>query len=364
MPQFPTGIVTFVFTDIEGSTSMIQRLGESSYLDVLETHNVIIRAAFHAGVEIRTEGDSFFYVFGSAADAVAAASDAQRALTNHVWPNGGEVRVRMGMHTGVGTLGGGDNVSFDVNRAARIAAAGHGGQVHVSAATKSSAGDVPMDDLGTHRFKDIVEPERVFQLALDAASAGFPPIRSLNAPKNNLPAQPNAFARSGIGGPCRSVARDPPRDNHRSGGRGQDALGDPRGVREFRRDSPTVWSTLRSTRSASRRWSRRPSWVCSASKTIPPDQLPTSSSRTWLVRPSCWSSTTSSTSSMRPTLWRSFYGHCQSYGSSSRAKPCWPSRERTRINCHPSHIPRAPSSSSIAPGPTTRRSRSRPPIGR
>ena len=139
MPQFPTGIVTFVFTDIEGSTSMIQRLGESSYLDVLETHNVIIRAAFHAGVEIRTEGDSFFYVFGSAADAVAAASDAQRALTNHVWPNGGEVRVRMGMHTGVGTLGGGDYVSFDVNRAARIAAAGHGGQVHVSAATKSSA---------------------------------------------------------------------------------------------------------------------------------------------------------------------------------------------------------------------------------
>jgi len=133
----PTGTVTFLFTDIEGSTKLVHRLGDA-WPAVLVRHQAILRAAFEAagGVEIGTEGDSFFVVFPSASRAAVAAVAAQRALAAEPWPADVEaIRVRMGLHTGEGTLGGDNYVGVDVHRAARIAAAAHGGQVVVSSAT-------------------------------------------------------------------------------------------------------------------------------------------------------------------------------------------------------------------------------------
>ena len=124
MPDRPTGTVTFLFSDIEGSTKLLQRLGDG-YSAVLADHQRLLRAAWtaHSGEEIDTQGDSFFVVFARATDALAAAAQAQRALAAHTWPAGGVVRVRMGLHTGVGTLSGGHYVGLDVHRAARIAPA-------------------------------------------------------------------------------------------------------------------------------------------------------------------------------------------------------------------------------------------------
>jgi len=197
MDELPTGTVTFVFTDIEGSTAMLQRLGDG-FVDVLEEHNNSVRSAFSKGVEVRSEGDAFFYVFSSAPDAVLAAVDAQRRLAAVVWPEGGSVRVRIGMHTGEGIAGGDDYVGLDVHRAARIAAAGHGGQILLSDATRilasaATSGGIAVRDLGEHRFKDIEEPERVHQVLVRDLPGDFPPIRSLDAAPNNLPSQPTAF---------------------------------------------------------------------------------------------------------------------------------------------------------------------------
>jgi class 3 adenylate cyclase len=127
--ELPTGTVTFLFTDIEGSTNLARTLGDR-WPSVLEEHHAILRTAIHevGGTEVRTEGDAFFAVFASAVDAVAACAEAQRTLAKHPWPPDGLVRVRMGMHTGEGRLGGGEYVGLDVHRAARIAAAGHGGR--------------------------------------------------------------------------------------------------------------------------------------------------------------------------------------------------------------------------------------------
>src|SRR5262249_21374633 len=133
----PTGTVTFLFTDIEGSTKLVQRLG-AAWPQVLERHQALLRTAFTdaGGQEIATEGDSFFVVFPSAPRAVVGAIAAQRALAAERWSADlGEIRVRVGLHTGDGTLGGDNYVGVDVHRAARIAAAAHGGQVVVSAAT-------------------------------------------------------------------------------------------------------------------------------------------------------------------------------------------------------------------------------------
>src|SRR5690348_7873207 len=129
----PTGIVTFLFSDIEGSTKLVERFG-TQWPALLDRHRVALRRAFeaHGGVEHGTEGDSFFVVFAGAVEAVAAAVEAQRALAAIDWPADGTVRVRMGLHTGEGQRSGGDYVGLDVHRAARIAAAGHGGQVLIS----------------------------------------------------------------------------------------------------------------------------------------------------------------------------------------------------------------------------------------
>ncbi|MEV6285639.1 tetratricopeptide repeat protein [Kribbella sp. NPDC051770] len=177
--------VSMVFTDIEGSTVLLRRLGDS-YLEALEGHRRILRQVWRAygGVEQGTEGDSFFVVFPSAADAVAAAVDGQRRLAGHAWPGGERLRVRMGIHTGTPGVSDGDYWGMDVHRAARVAASAHGGQVIVSATTGELVRHALPDgaalrDLGTHHLKDIPEPERLFQVTVIGLDADFPPPRTL-----------------------------------------------------------------------------------------------------------------------------------------------------------------------------------------
>jgi predicted ATPase/class 3 adenylate cyclase len=199
MGELPTGTVTFLFTDIEGSTRLLQRLG-GRYADLLARHAEILRGAISEGrgTEVSTEGDSFFAVFPSPGGAVRAAVAAQRELAAEGWPDGEDVRVRMGIHTGEGTLGGENYVGMDVNRAARIAAAGHGGQVLVSGTTealvdRSLPEGVSVRDLGEHRLKDLPEPERLLDLVIDGLPSEFPPPRTLDARPNNLPPQLTSF---------------------------------------------------------------------------------------------------------------------------------------------------------------------------
>lgn len=189
----PTGTVTFLFSDIEGSTRLVQRFG-GDWPGLLEQHRTALRSAFaaHGGWEHGTEGDSFFVVFRSAPEAVAAAVDSQRALEAIDWPADGRVRVRMGLHTGDGRLSRHDYVGIDVHRAARIAAAGHGGQVLLSETTTSLVagslpGDVELVDLGAHRLKDLPRPEHLHQLAIAGLDSEFPPLRTLGARTSNLP---------------------------------------------------------------------------------------------------------------------------------------------------------------------------------
>jgi predicted ATPase/class 3 adenylate cyclase len=198
MPHLPTGTVTFLFTDIEGSTNLARTLA-SRWPNVLEEHHDILRTAIldRGGVEVRTEGDAFFCVFTSATDAIAACAEAQRRLAAHQWPENGLVRVRMGMHTGDGRLSGGDYVGLDIHRVARIAAAGHGGQVLISETTRALAADqltdgVGLRDLGEHRLKDFDEPQHIYQLVIDGLPSDFPPIRTLEIP-TNLPLRLTTF---------------------------------------------------------------------------------------------------------------------------------------------------------------------------
>jgi predicted ATPase/class 3 adenylate cyclase len=199
MSSLPTGTVTFFFSDIEGSTKLIQQLGDR-YPDVLLAHHNLLRAALAAngGHELRTEGDSFFIVFGSALDACAGAAAAQKALGQHGWPDGGRVRVRIGLHTGEATLVGNEYLGLDVHRAARIAGAAHGGQVLISETTKALVEhDMPpeltLKDLGVHRLKDLARAERLFQLTIDGCQADFPALRTLEATPNNLPTELTSF---------------------------------------------------------------------------------------------------------------------------------------------------------------------------
>ena len=189
----PTGTVTFLFTDIEGSTRLLTALGDR-YLEALERHNAILRSAIagHVGCEVEREGDSFFAVFPSAVEAVAAAADAQRGLAAEPWAEGTPVRVRMGLHSGEGRRGGTGYIGMDVYRAARISAAGHGGQVLLSDTTRALVAPtlpsgVTLRDLGEHRLKDLPTPERIWQLEIDGVPATFPELRSLERRPNNLP---------------------------------------------------------------------------------------------------------------------------------------------------------------------------------
>ena len=187
MPERPTGTVTFLFTDIEGSTRLLQQLRER-YADVLATHAKIIRAAIGEfdGHEIDTQGDSFFAAFARARDAVNAAVAVQRGLASETWPDGAAVRVRMGIHTGEPLVGGERYVGMGVNRGARICAVGHGGQVLLSNTTRELVeddlpDDVQMRDLGEHELKDVKRPERIFQLEIDGLPSSFPPLRTAQA---------------------------------------------------------------------------------------------------------------------------------------------------------------------------------------
>jgi predicted ATPase/class 3 adenylate cyclase len=172
----PTGTVTFVFTDVEGSTRLLQEHGDG-YADLLAEHRRVLREAFaaHSGVEVDTQGDAFFVAFSRAADAVAAVDEARRGLER------GAIRVRMGIHTGEPVVTDEGYVGMDVHRAARIAAAAHGGQVVLSETTRRLLDDPAVHDLGEHRLKDLVQAERLYQLG----DGDFPPLRTLDA--TNLP---------------------------------------------------------------------------------------------------------------------------------------------------------------------------------
>src|SRR5438445_8002750 len=192
MAELPTGTVTFLFTDIEGSANLPSVLG-TGFASVWKQHQLIIREALAAagGAEVGTEGDSFFAAFSSAPGAVRAAVAAQRGLAAHAWPAGGVVRVRMGLHTGDGVLSGSDYVGMDVHRAARIASAAHGGQLIVSEATRaliehSLPAGAQLRDPGKHRVKDILQPEHLYDLVIDGLPADFPPPRTLESRPNNL----------------------------------------------------------------------------------------------------------------------------------------------------------------------------------
>jgi predicted ATPase/class 3 adenylate cyclase len=191
----PTGTVTMLFTDIEGSTGLLTRLGDR-YAEVLSVHRQLMRDAFAAGGgwEVGTEGDSFFVVFESADGAVRSCLEAQRALLSYEWPGGESVRVRMGLHSGEPVRDDDDYVGIDVNRAARIAACAHGGQVVLSEATRVLVeGRLPpgvsVHDLGWHRLKDIEAAEHLYQLAAAGLGERFPPLRSLGA-STGLPVPP------------------------------------------------------------------------------------------------------------------------------------------------------------------------------
>jgi predicted ATPase/class 3 adenylate cyclase len=199
MRELPTGTVTFLFTDVEGSTRLLQALGDR-YAAVHDEHAAIIRHAVASGggVEVSTHGDAFFVAFTSPAGAVRAAVAAQRGLAAHDWSPGPAVRVRMGLHTGEGTLGGDDYVGIDVHRAARIADAAHGGQVIVSGATRGLVqhalpAGVSLRDLGEHQLRGLADPERLHQLVVEDLPADFPPPRTLDARPGNLPPQLTSF---------------------------------------------------------------------------------------------------------------------------------------------------------------------------
>jgi predicted ATPase/class 3 adenylate cyclase len=180
--ELPTGTVTFVFTDVEGSTRLLHQLGADAYADALAQHRRALREAFvrHEGVEVDTQGDSFFMAFSTAPAAIAAAAEAQEVLAP------GPIRVRMGIHTGTPYVGDEGYVGPDVHRAARIAAAGHGGQILVSSSTASLVEGGSLRDLGEHRLKDLAAPERLYQVGGEA----FPRLRSLHQTNLPIPATP------------------------------------------------------------------------------------------------------------------------------------------------------------------------------
>jgi predicted ATPase/class 3 adenylate cyclase len=199
MPDLPTGTITLFFTDMEGSTRLLQRLGEH-YAAVLADCRQLLRQMFvqYNGHEVDTQGDAFFVAFARATDAISAAIDIQRALANHVWPDGSSVRVRIGLHTGEPMLTADGYIGMDVHHAARIMSAGYGGQILLSPTDHQlveqhlPAGTY-LQDLGEHRLKDLQRPSHLFQLSLKDLPANFPPLKTLDTHPNNLPIQPTPF---------------------------------------------------------------------------------------------------------------------------------------------------------------------------
>jgi predicted ATPase/class 3 adenylate cyclase len=194
--------LTFLFTDIEGSTAMLRRIGQDAYEQVLDDHHSLIRSALaaHGGREVKTMGDGFFAVFSSPSACVAAVLEMQHALAAHDWPAGERVRVRMGVHTGEASETATGLVGLDVHRAARVGAVAYGGQVLLSETAAALARDglppgTSLADLGAHRLKDLGRPEQIFQLHAAGLQAEFPPLRSLDNPAlpNNLPTQLATF---------------------------------------------------------------------------------------------------------------------------------------------------------------------------
>jgi predicted ATPase/class 3 adenylate cyclase len=197
-----TVTLTFLFTDIEGSTALLRRIGDDAYAGVLADHHALIRSGIgaHGGKEIDTQGDAFFAVFSSPGACVAAVLDMQRSLAAHSWPGREQVRVRMGVHVGEALETATGLIGFEVHRGARVAGAAHGGQVLLSAAAGVLVRDalpdgVGLRDLGAHRLKDLGQPERLFQLEADGLEREFPPLRSLENPElaNNLPSYLSSF---------------------------------------------------------------------------------------------------------------------------------------------------------------------------
>jgi predicted ATPase/class 3 adenylate cyclase len=189
------GTITLLFTDVEGSTRLLQRFGDLS-VRMLEDHKTILRQTVgeFGGREVDTAGDGFFIVFDVARDAVAAAVECQRRLAAHPWPEGEPVRVRMGLHTGEPIIAGTKYLGLDVHRAARICAAGHGGQILISSTTRQLVinelpGGIGLRDLGEHRLKDLQHPETVFQVVGAGLRLEFPPLRAFGPHHTNLPVQ-------------------------------------------------------------------------------------------------------------------------------------------------------------------------------
>jgi predicted ATPase/class 3 adenylate cyclase len=181
-----------LFTDIEGSTRLLQQLGRERYAEALELHRLLLREAFAAsrGYEVDCEGDAFFVAFNSAEEAVAAATQAQKALASVEWPEKTELRVRMGLHTGEPLAVPPKYVGLDVHRAARVMAAGHGGQILISQTTRDLLGEgLPVRDLGEHRLKDLSQSQRLYQLEIGSGRSEFPPLNTLENRPTNLPVQ-------------------------------------------------------------------------------------------------------------------------------------------------------------------------------
>ena len=214
--SLPSGNVTLLFTDIEGSTRLIEELGESGYVDALSEHRRLLRTAFapHGGVEVDTQGDAFLFAFADPVEALAAAAQAQDALAS------GEVKVRMGLHTGELQLTGEGYAGWELHRAARIAASGHGGQVVLSAATRAFV-DGDLTELGEHRLKDFDEPIA----ALPARErARFPPLKTIRTRTFRGPRPPSRWQSARAGRATRSASeRLAPRHPLRPGRFGQDA---------------------------------------------------------------------------------------------------------------------------------------------